>query len=308
MRERLRKLPLKKYWDIIKEIFTRFIDDEPLLYAANIAFYTIFSLPAVLIIVINIAGNFFAQEAVTGELYFQIRSLVGSDSAKEIQRIIESVSLSESGFIATVISVITLLFSATTVFIAIQGGLNAIWGVKPNPKRGYVKLLVDRILSFAMVVTLGFLMMVFLVVDAIVAVFKSYLIQILSDVTFYIIRVINFSISLLVITVIFALIFKFLPDAKIKWSDVRMGAFVTAILFILGKFLISFYLSQTDLNDTYGAAGSFVILLVWVYYSSIIVLLGAEFTQVYAINRGRIIRPRKNAIKVEMKKIEIEEV
>lgn len=307
MREKLKKIPLKRYWGIVREVFVRFIEGNPMLYAANIAFYTIFSLPAVLIIIIYIAGNFFAQEAVTGELYFQIRNMVGTESAQQIQKIIENASQSPTGFMATVISVITLLFSATTVFIAIQTGLNAIWGVKPNPKRGYVKLIVDRVLSFAMVISLGFLMMVFLVMDALVAVLQDYLIQVFSDVTFYVMRVVNFSISLLVITVIFALVFKFLPDAKIKWSDVRIGAFVTAVLFVLGKFLISFYIGQMDLDDTYGAAGSLVIFLVWVYYSSVIVLLGAEFTQVYAINRGRVIRPASNAIKVQMQEIELEE-
>lgn len=296
----------KEYWKIIKDVFNRFIEDNPMLYAANIAFYTIFSLPAALIIIIAIAGNFFAKEAVTGELYLQIRGLVGPESAKEVQNIIENASQSESGIIATVIGIATLMFSATTVFVSIQGALNAIWRVKPVPEKGYVKFVIDRILSFALVITLGFLMMVSLVLDAILAVFKAFLMKLFSGLTFYVMEVINYSISFIVITCIFAMIFKFLPDAKIKWRDVRIGAIITTVLFVLGKFLIGFYIGNSDFEDTYGAAGSLVALLMWVYYSSVILLLGAEFTQAFAKSRGRIIRPSKNAVKIAVKEVELE--
>lgn len=296
----------KAYWQIIKDVFNRFIEDNPMLYAANIAFYTIFSLPAALIIIIAIAGEFFAKEAVTGELYHQIKGLIGPESAKEVQNIIENASQSESGVIATIIGVATLLFSATTVFVSIQGALNAIWNVKPVPQKGYVKFVVDRVLSFALVVTLGFLMMVSLVLDAFLAVFKTFLMKIFSGITYYVMEAINLSITLLVITFIFAMIFKFLPDAKIKWSDVRVGAVITTILFIVGKFLIGFYIGNSDFEDTYGAAGSLVALLMWVYYSSVILLLGAEFTQAFAKSRGRIIRPSKNAVKIAVKEVELE--
>ncbi len=297
----------KQYWEILKDVFNRFIEDNPMLYAASIAFYTIFSLPAALIIIIAVAGEFFAREAVTGELYFQIEGLVGSESAKEVQKIIENASQSESGIVATIIGIATLLFSATTVFVSIQGALNAIWKVKPVPKKGYVKLAIDRILSFALVVTLGFLMMVSLLLDALLAVFKTFLTKMFSGITYYVMEVINFSISFIVVTFIFAMIFKFLPDAKIKWSDVRVGAIITTVLFIFGKFLISFYIGNSDFQGTYGAAGSLVVLLMWVYYSSVILLLGAEFTQAYAKSRGRVIRPSKNAVKVAVKEIELEE-
>ena len=225
-----------KYWILTKDIFNRFIEDNPMLYAANIAFYTIFSLPAALIIVISIAGNFFAKEAVTGELYYQIKSLVGPSSAEEIQRIVENASQTDSGVIATIIGVATLLFSATTVFVSIQGALNAIWKVKPVPKKGYIKFVVDRVLSFALVVTLGFLVMVSLLLDAFLKVFKDFLTEYFSGISYYVMEAINFSISFVVITFVFAMVFKFLPDAKLKWSDVRTGAAFTTILFILGKF------------------------------------------------------------------------
>lgn len=296
----------KSYWNIIKDVFNRFVEDNPMLYAASIAFYTIFSLPAALIIIIAIAGNFFAKEAVTGELYFQIKGLVGPDSAQEVQRIVENASQSDSGIIATIIGIATLLFSATTVFVSIQGALNAIWKVKPVPEKGYVKFVIDRVLSFALVVTLGFLMMVSLVLDAILAVFKAFLMQVFSGLTYYVMEAINFCISFLIISFIFAMVFKFLPDAKIRWSDVRVGAIITTILFIFGKFLISFYIGNSDFEDTYGAAGSLVALLMWVYYSSVILLVGAEFTQAYAKSRGRIIRPSKNAIKIAVEEVELE--
>ncbi len=296
----------KQYWHILKDVFNRFVEDNPMLYAASIAFYTIFSLPAALIIIIAVAGEFFAKEAVTGELYYQIRGLVGPESAKEVQKIIENASQSETGVIATIIGIATLLFSATTVFVSIQGALNAIWKVKPVPKKGYVKLVVDRVLSFALVVTLGFLMMVSLVLDAILAVFKGFLMKMFSGLTYYVMEIINYAISFIVVTFIFAMIFKFLPDAKIKWSDVRVGAIITTVLFIFGKFLIGFYIGNSDFENTYGAAGSLVALLMWVYYSSVILLVGAEFTQAYAKSRGRIIRPSKNAVKIAVKEVEIE--
>jgi len=297
--------PRGKYWEIIKEVFNRFIEDNPMLYAANIAFYTIFSLPAALIIIIAVAGKFFAKEAVTGELYQQIRGLVGPSSAAEIQKIIENASQSDSGVFATIIGVGTLLFSATTVFVSIQGALNAIWNVKPVPKKGYIKLIIDRVMSFALVVTLGFLMMVSLVLDAILSLFKNFLMQLFSGITYYVMEAINFAISFIVISLVFGLVFKVLPDAKIKWSDVRTGAVVTTVLFILGKFLIGLYLGNSDFESTYGAAGSLVVILMWVYYSSVILLLGAEFTQAFAKSKGRMILPAAHAVKVEMREVEI---
>lgn len=296
----------KTYWEILKEVFNSFIEDNPMLYASNIAFYTIFSLPAALIIIITVAGRFFAEEAVTGELYFQVKGLVGPESAKEIQNIIEKTSKSETGFIATIVGIATLIFSATTVFVSIQVALNAIWKVKPVPKKGYVKFILDRISSFGLVVTFGFLMMISLVLDALLAAFQNVLKEIFSGVTFYVMEVANFAISFFVVATIFAMIYKFLPDAKLRWSDVRIGAIITTILFIIGKFLISFYIGNSDFEDTYGAAGSLVAILMWVYYSSVILLLGAAFTQAYARSRGRIIRPSKHAVKIEIKEVEIE--
>lgn len=294
-----------KYVKLLQEIFVRFIEDNPMLYAASIAFYTIFSLPAALLIIIAVAGRFFAREAVTGELYHQIKDFIGPKSALEIQSIIENANQSASGTIATIIGIATLLFSATTVFISIQGALNAIWGVKPQPQKGYIKFIVDRVLSFVLVITLGFIMMVSLILDALLALFKGFLTSIFSGITYYVMEIINFSISFVVITFVFAMMFKFLPDAKIKWSDVRIGSIVTTILFILGKFLISLYLNNSNFESTYGTAGSLVVILIWVYYSSLILLVGAEFTQAYAKSKGRAIMPSKNAIQIEMKEIEI---
>lgn len=288
---------------IAKDVWERFLEDNPMLYAASIAFYTIFSLPATLLIIVAVAGRFFAQDAVTGELYEQIRDFVGSKSALEIQRILENASQSSSGTVATIVGVATLMFSATTVFVSIQSALNAIWKVKPQPQRGYVKFIIDRLLSFALVITLGFLMMVSLLLDTILALFKDFLTVIFSGVTYYVMETINLAISFLVISFIFAMILKFLPDAKTKWGDVRLGAIVTTILFVIGKYLIRFYLNNSNFESTYGAAGSFVVILIWVYYSAIILLIGAEFTLAYAKHKGRTIQPTKNAIKIEYKEV-----
>lgn len=295
---------MKKAWKILKETVQKFIKDEPMSYGASIAFYTIFSLPAVLIIITVVAGYAFGQEAVTGELYDQIKNLVGPQSANEIQKIIQNASLSESGMVATVIGIATLTFSATTVFISIQNALNSIWGVKAKPQKGWLKLIINRVLSFTLVVTLGFLLLVSLLLEAGLQIFGEFLASILTGVTYYIMRLINYSISLVVITCVFAMVFRVLPDARVKWKDVWMGAFVTTLLFTLGKYLISLYLGTSNIDSTYGAAGSLVLVLVWVYYSSLILLLGAEFTQVYSRNLGRRIQPSSHAVRVQVVEID----
>lgn len=297
----------KTSWEITKKTFIEFADDRPLDYAAIIGFYTIFSMPAVLIITIRIAGAAFGQDAVRGELVDQIGGIIGRSSAEQIQSIIENASQSESSTIGTLVGVATMIFTATTVFVALQDSINAMWEVKAKPERGWWKLIIDRLLSLALVVSFGFLLLVTLAVDVVLGVIDDYLREEMTGVAVYFMTTANIIVSITISILIFASIFKVLPDAEIKWRNVWVGASVTAILFVLGKYVLNIYFQHDPLSDTYGAAGSLVLILVWVYYASIIFLLGAEFTQVYSRVHDKGIKPQEHAVKVKTTEIETED-
>ncbi|WP_207431510.1 YihY/virulence factor BrkB family protein [Sabulibacter ruber] len=294
----------KYTWHLTKQTFKEFTDDKPLDYAAIIGFYTIFSLPAVLIIMIRIAGAAFGQEAVRGQVVRQISGLVGRDSAEQIQNIIQNANQSSASMLGTIVGVCTMIFTATTVFVALQDALNAMWHVKAKPQKAWLSLIVSRVLSLAMVVSMGFLLLVSLSIEVALGILNDYLQQQFSFIAVYLINVGNLLVSVLISIVIFAAIYKVLPDANIRWKNVWVGATVTAILFVIGKHILNIYLQHEPLGDTYGAAGSVVLLLVWVYYTSIIFLLGAEFTQVYSREHDRGIMPSEHAVKVETREIE----
>lgn len=293
-------------WDLTKRTFKEFFEDNPLDYAAIIGFYTIFSLPAILIITIRIAGAVFGQDAVRGELVNQIGGIIGRGSASQLQSIIENATVSEASVVGTIVGIATMAFSATTVFVALQDSLNAMWEVKAKPEKGWLKLIINRVLSLAMVVSLGFLLLVSLTVDVLLGVVYNYLRNQFSGVAVYFITIGNVLVSILISTIIFAAIYKVLPDAKIKWKNVWVGAAVTAILFVLGKYVLNVYFQHDPLADTYGAAGSLVLILVWVYYSAVILLFGAEFTQVYSREHDKGIRPDDTAVKVKTKEVEMD--
>jgi membrane protein len=301
------KKRFKTTWQLTKKTFQKFIDDNPLDYAAIIGFYTIFSLPAVLIITIRIAGAAFGQDAVRGEVVDQVGGIVGRNSAEQVQNIIENASQSDASTIGTVVGVLVMIFSATTVFVALQDSLNAMWKVKAKPEKGWLKLVVGRLLSLALVVSFGFLLLVSLSVDVVLGLVYDFLRQELSGAAIYLVTIGNMLVSMVIATVIFAAIFKVLPDAKIRWPNVWVGAVVTAILFTLGKFVLNIYFQHDPLADTYGAAGSLVLILVWVYYTSIIFLLGAEFTQVYSEEHDQGVQPTDTAVKVEKQEVESDE-
>jgi membrane protein len=296
----------QKSWDIIKDIFEKIQNNDPFSYSSSIAYSTIFSLPAVLIIIIRVATYFYSDEAVTGQLYPQLAGLLGKESALTIQESIKNAYHSDVGFIATVVGIVTLLLSATTVFLSIQNALNNIWGVKPKPSKGILRLVINRLLSFAIVVSMGFIMLVSLLIDAIMAAFHDYIEIVFSGLTATFIQGINYLVSLAVITIIFAMIFKVLPDARIKWKDVWIGSFATTIFFTIGRYLIGLYLGNSSLGSTYGAAGSIVIILVWVYYSSFIMLLGGMFTQVYSMHKGRRVLPSRQAVFIVKRELDPE--
>lgn len=291
MAEAKRRLGWKSIFKLLKESFAEWKKDKASTLGAALAYYTFFSMAPLLIIVIAIAGLAFGQEAAQGRIVDQINWLVGSDGAKAIQDVLESTKKPEAGILATIIGVITLLIGASTAFTELQDALNTIWDIEPEEHSGVWSLMKNRFLSFAMVLGIGFLLLVSLLLSALltgVGEFMSGLLPLPEP----ILQGLNMIFSVAVITVLFAMIYKILPDARIEWKDVWIGSLVTSVLFTLGKFLIGLYLGQSSLGSAYGAAGSLVIVLVWVYYSVQIVFFGAEFTQVYANTYGSHVTTR----------------
>ena len=301
----MKKLSVKGLWKVLKQSFSGFSDDKVMKFSASLAYYTVFSMGPMLIVLIYLCSLFLGQEAVEGSIYGQIEGFVGSDTAKQLQDIIKNASIGDKGNVAAIIGVITLLIGATTVFAEIQDSINTIWGIKPKPKKGWLKMLVNRLLSFSVIVSLGFILLVSLGVSWLIEGLSSRLAEAFPEVTVVVFYIVNLLLQITVISALFAVIFKVLPDAKIKWSDVRAGAIATALLFMLGKYAITFYIGQSDVGSTYGAAGSLVVLLVWVYYSSIILYFGAEFTKAYAVEYGSAIHPNQYA--VITRQVEVEE-
>uniref|UniRef100_B8HSD7 Ribonuclease BN n=1 Tax=Cyanothece sp. (strain PCC 7425 / ATCC 29141) TaxID=395961 RepID=B8HSD7_CYAP4 len=283
---------------LLKETFAEWNEDQVPLLAAALAYYTVFSLAPLLLIAIAIAGAVFGEQAARGEIIGQIQSLVGSQGAEAIQTMLQNAQKPESGGNwATIFGVITLLLGASGVFGQLQQALNTIWEVKPKPGQGLRSFLQSRFLSFAMVLVMGFLLLVSLVLTAALAAIGHFFGNLIPG--FMLLwQTLNFVISLVVITVLFAAIYKVLPDVKVPWKNLWVGAGVTALLFSLGRFLIGLYLGSSGVTSTYGAAGSLVVILIWVFYSAQIILFGAEFTQVYSKYRGEPIEPSPHAISV----------
>jgi membrane protein len=304
---------LKDIWTIVKDSVIDFWEADPMSHAAAIAFYTIFSLPAVLIIIISIAGSFFGEESVRQELYASISQMVGQDSADRVKTIIENTSIAKPSTVANLVGIGILLFSATTVFTILQHALNEIWRVMEKPERSSIlKLAIDRGISFIMVLLLGVIMAASFLVDTALVLISEYLNSNLPENAIildldYFFNMANYLLSTVVITTVFAIIFKILPDVKVKWKDVFIGALVTTLLFVLGKYLMSLYLESSSMTSAYGAAGSLVVLLMWVYYSAFILLYGANFTKIHAKYSGRPTIPSKRAVFYHVKEAELEE-
>jgi membrane protein len=286
-------------WRLLKETVEEWNKDKASKLAAALAYYTVFALAPLLILIIAIAGIVLGDDAARGEISRQLQGLIGSEGANFIESAIQNANQpgSDAGIIASIISIVVLLFGATGVFTELQDSLNTVWEVAPKPDLGFWQFIRNRVLSFGMVLGIAFLLLVSLVVSAVLSGLNTYMSGLLPGVD-SLWQLVNLVISLGAITLLFAMIFKFLPDVKIGWSDVWIGAFITALLFTLGKFLIGLYLGNSSFTSSYGAAGSLVIVLTWVYYSAQILFFGAEFTQVYARRYGSQIVPNKYAVPV----------
>ncbi len=302
-------MPVKSIWNIIKQSVSDFIDNRVLKLSAALAYYTIFSLPGLVIIIIWITDIFYGKQAVEGTVYGQIAGLVGKDAAVQIQETIRNATLSSDGHLATIIGIATLVIGATSVFGEIQDSINLIWRLKAKPKKGkgWLKLIINRLLSFSIIISLGFLLLVSLIVNGVMDAMISKLTAMFPDTQVMLAYTFNLVFTFLITSFLFGLIFKVLPDAKIKWRHVRAGAFTTALLFMGGKFLISYYLGQSRMSSAYGAAGSIIVMLLWVYYSAMILYFGAVFTRVYAMHTGSRIYPSQFAVWVEQVEIENKE-
>ena len=285
----------KNIFSMLKATYFEWNEDEPFRQSAVIAYYSIFSLPALLIIIINAVGLIYGEEAVQGEISTQIGSLVGDEAAKQVEEIIASTSEQGNNFFAIVIGIGTLLFGATGVFYQLQQSLNKVWEVELKPDAGYAKLAIDRATSLGVILAIGFLLLTFLVLTTILSALGDWIERQLPDFMLYLFQAVNFLVPFAVITLLFALIYKVLPDVKISWRAVWVGAAVTALLFSIGKSAIGFYFGQSDPASAFGAAGSIILILLWVNYSALIVLFGAEFTQVYARRYGERIEPNSYA-------------
>ncbi len=275
----------------IKEFFK----SDPMGQAAAIAYYTIFSLPAVMIITVMVAATVYDEATVRTALLTQAGRLIGPSTAASLQEMLENAQVTGTRFLAKVIGIAALVISAGSVFASLQSTLNRVWQVEAKPGRAILKYLSTRLISLALVASFGFLMLVSLVLDAALVAFGERLALLLSDATAILVTILNITVSFGIITLIFAMIFKVLPDARIRWGDVWSGAIITAALFTLGKYVIGLYIGYSGVGDTYGAAGAVVIILVWVYYSTVILIYGAHYTHVYTREHGSGVKPSAHA-------------
>ena len=301
--QRKQKITPKSIWTILKKTVQGFSDDKVTRLSAALSYATIFSFAPFILVIITI-GAFFTQD-LEGKLFGELSMFLGADVAQTLQDVVHNAQIANTSTLSTIIGIGVILFSATTIFTSIQESLNTIWGIKPKPKKGWLKLIKNRLLSFSIIIALGFILLVTMSTSSIIGLLNQRLMAYLPDVTVIIFKLIGIILNIAVTASIFLLIFKVLPDAKIKFRDVTIGAFVTTALFLVGQYAISIYLSTSKISSLYGAAASVLLLLVWVYYSATIVYIGAEFTKAWANELGGKIYPDEYA--VSTRTIEIEE-
>lgn len=276
------KQTIKSFLKVVGSASKRWWGKDPFMQSAVIAYYAIFAMPGLLVIVISFGTLFFKRDVITGQLYTQISSIMGVETARQVQDLIISVSQTDKSMLATIIGLITVLLGATGVFVELQKALNVIWGVKAKPHRGIIMLIRTRLFSFGLILSIGFLLLISLIITTIIAVMGDWVLNHWPNIVLIIFYVLNFIISFGIVMLLFALLYKILPDAKIQWKHIWLGSILAAFLFILGKTAIGFYLSKSNPGSAYGAAGSIVLILLWVSYSSMIFFYGAEFTRAYA--------------------------
>ncbi len=300
----MEKLSIRGLWQVLKNAGGSFVKDKVPKLSASLSYYTIFSLGPMLVVIIYLTGVFLGQQASEGTVYEQTRQLVGDSAALQIQDIIKNASIGDGGTIAAIIGFITLFIGATTVFGEIQDSINTIWRLRSKPNVGIRKMLLNRLWSFSLVIGIGFLLLVSLFINTIVEAMMKKLQDVFPGGNVMLVYIANLVVTFIVITALFSVIFKILPDAIIKWKEVMPGAMFTALLFMIGKFGITFYINKSDVGSAYGAAGSLAVLFVWVYYSAMILYFGAEFTKAYIMKFGSTIHPNSYAVVVRTVTVE----
>ncbi|MFD0701708.1 YihY/virulence factor BrkB family protein [Myroides pelagicus] len=289
----------KKVIKLFTDSVFDFLDDNAMKFSAALSYYTIFALPPLIILIISASGLVFEQKEVSDFFYNQLNDLVGVNTSQEVKRAMENVNINRSGTLPTVIGIGMLLFSASGVFAEIQSSINYIWGLAAKPNKSIVRFVKNRLLSFAMIASVGFLLLVSLMVNSFVGILYEYIATWFDEELVHVIYVVNNVIIFLVITLLFMLIFKTLPNGKIGFKETAIGAVFTTFLFMIGKFGIGYYLSTTATSSLYGAAGSIIIMLIWIYYSAMILYFGAEFTKNFALLFGTPITPGSFSIEIE---------
>ena len=288
-----------------KELFQNYGEDDAFNLGAALAYYTVLSFAPMLVVITSVATYFVGADAINGRLENELSNLMGEGAAENLSEIIANAYVSADSFWPTVIGVATLIFAATGVFANLQISLNKIWEIKPKPNNGIVSFIMTRLLSFSFVIGLGFMLLVTMVVNAVIIGFMDKIASMVPALGPVVLGITSWVLATIVTAVIFGLMFRFLPDAKARWRDIWAGAIFTALLFGLGRYLIGFYIQNSDFDNTYGAAGALITLLVWTYYNSQILFLGAEFTFVWAKWRGAPIIPNSHAVKVVRQEVEV---
>lgn len=294
-----KRFKFKHIPSLMVETYKAWDKSNPFRLSAVVAYYAVLSLPALLVIIVNVIGAVWGQEIVEGRLTSEFSSALGKDAAEAIQNILAETQNEKQNLISTIIGIGTLLFGATGMFYQLQISLNQIWNVEPNPDAKWWKVVLDRARSFAFILVIGFLLLVSFVLTASISALRDFIKESFPDVLVFVAYLLDIFVSLSIITVLFTLMFIFLPDAKIRWKTAWLGAFITAILFVIGKFLMGFYFGRVNPGSTYGAAGTIVLILLWVSYSCLILFFGAQFTYVYAKRYGSGINSMSIARKKE---------
>lgn len=286
---------IKFFWEALRETFKKWNESSASNDSASLAYYAIFSIPGLLIIIIWIAGNFFGEEAIRGQISSQISGIMGQDAAKSVQDMIAGALVDKENIFMKIIGIGSLVFGSTTLFFQLQRSLNSLWDVQPAPKKAFVKFLLDRANSLGMILILGFLLMITMVLSSLISLLNNWITNYFGVETYVLVELINYIIGFVVTMILFALMFKVLPDVEISWKPVWRGAFLTTVLFTLGKFLLSLYFGTAKPTSAFGAAGTVILIMMWINYSCMLIFFGAEFTKIYALKRGFKVIPSKHA-------------
>jgi len=289
------KKNIKFFWEVVKETFSAWNNSSASTDSASLAYYAIFSIPGLLIIIIWIAGYFLGEEAIRGEISNQISGLMGTDAAKSIENMIAGALIDKQNIFMKIVGVGSLVFGSTTLFFQLQHSLNTLWDVEAVPKKALVKFLLDRANSLGMILILGFLLMITMILSSLISIFNKFITEYFGLETYMLVELLNFVIGFGVVMLLFALLFKVLPDVEISWKSVWKGALLTTILFTLGKFLLSLYFGTAKPTSAFGTAGTVILIMMWINYSCMLVFFGAEFTKVYTYKKGYRIVPSKHA-------------